>query len=235
MKLRSYKYLISSIFFGLLTLLTFKISAQDRLNYLMNNRINDINNTLNQDIPILKLELADPGKQEAQNIAANARQFFLNTKSFEGEAFFSEIFEVTSALQSELPNGFFQDGKIYKVVMYNFNLNLTTVSLVNIDSKKVFSVNTLPNIQPEVPAHLKELAVQIAANSEPVKKALGYNPAKDSVMILNALKTVVNIKDKKNPHLLVVSNFRKRNKSINAVVDLKDLKLVDVQLVKSRK
>src|SRR5690606_12919939 len=57
-----------------------------------------------------------------------------------GKPYLNEIFNVYPARPQELPQGT-AAGSVYRVEMYNFALNLTTVALVDVPRRLVLSVN----------------------------------------------------------------------------------------------
>ena len=67
-------------------------------------------------------------------------------------------------------------GPCYRVELYNYVLNLTTVAMVDVEKGEVLAVNHLSNVQPDISPELTELAVQIAMNSPEVMAALGMDP-----------------------------------------------------------
>ncbi|HMG16343.1 MAG TPA: hypothetical protein VK590_12885 [Saprospiraceae bacterium] len=193
---------------------------------LLNNRRNDIQTVLKSGFPILELKLTDPKLHLAQALAISNFQFIVNCKTPMGESLLNEIFAVYPARQSELPAGIDQNGNIYRVEMYNYGYNLSSICLVDIGENKVLKVNTIPNSQPDIPEHLKILALEIACNSAEVLKELSYKP-ENSEALMASTKTALNrTKCERSLHLCVAPTFVKDNKALWAIVDLTDLKLV---------
>lgn len=178
------------------------------------------------------LENADSLQNLAQQIAINDQNFTANLFDIKtSQPFLNEIFNVYAARPQEIPKGY-NTKNVYRVEMYNYPLNLTTVALVDISTQKIISVNNYPQTQPDLNANLTSLATQIAINSPDVIKALGFKPGeKDALMA--ATKTSLNrTKCERSMHLCVAPTFIKDDKALWAIVDLTDLKVVGVRWTK---
>lgn len=196
---------------------------------VLEQRMAIIKEALSQEIPVLLLNNADSIQSIAQDLALKDEQF--RTNIFDPKSkqpFLNEIFNVYNARPQEIPKGY-DNKNVYRVEMYNYALNLTTVALVDISSKKTISVNNYPQTQPDLNKNLTDLALQIAVNSPDVIKALGFKPGeKDALMA--ATKTSLNrTKCERSMHLCVAPTFIKDDKALWAIVDLTDLKLVGVR------
>lgn len=192
-------------------------------------RIQTIQQALKQPIPVLPLTGLDEKQTKAQDIAIHDAKFCENIKDPKtGTPFRTEIFNVYSTRPQEVPKEI-QGANAYKVEMYNFALNLTTTAIVDISSSKVFSVNKLPASQPDIPTHLKDLALQIAVHNPEVIKALGYQPGQEEAMMANTKTALNNTKCERSLHLCVAPTFVKDNKALWAIVDLTDHKLVGIR------
>ena len=179
--------------------------------------------------PVLLLEKADSVQFSAQQIALSDARFTESLFSAAThEPFLNEIFNVYNARPQEVPKG--HDNKnVYRVEMYNYALNLTTIALADISDHRCISVNTYPHMQPDLNSALTELALQIAVNSPDVYAAFGFKPGeKDALMA--ATKTSLNhTKCERSMHLCVAPTFVKGNKALWAIVDLTDLRVVGVR------
>ena len=192
-------------------------------------RMQKIKNALAQKIPIILLDTIDALSADAQKIAVSDSRFQENLFDKKtGEAYRNEIFNVFSARPQEVPKGF-SAAKMYRVEMYNYPLNLTTIALVDLATQKAVSVNIYPHTQPDLNSQLRNLALQIAASSAEVMKALGYQPEqKDAIMA--ATKTALNrTKCERSMHLCVAPTFVKGDKALWAIVDLTDQRVVGVR------
>jgi hypothetical protein len=196
---------------------------------LLKERLAAIRVILSTPLPVLQLATPDSSLQKAQAIALADTAFKKNLFDKKlNQPFFNEIFSVYKARPQEIPKGN-NPASVYRVEMYNYALNLTTVALVNTALQKTISVNTYPQTQPDLNPALTELATQIAVNSPDVIKALGYKPGeKDALMA--ATKTSLNhTKCERSLHFCVAPTFVKNDKALWAIVDLTDLRLVGIR------
>lgn len=203
-------------------------SSTDGLPF-MQKRMEKIKAALAQAIPVMLLETADSNQLRAQQIAMADERFtsFLFDKK-DHEPYRNEIFNVSVARPQDIPKGY-DNNKVYRIEMYNYALNLTTIALADIGSGKTISVNNYPNAQPDLNPALTDLAMQIAVNSPDVIKALGFKPGeKDALMA--ATKTSLNrTKCERSMHLCVAPTFIKNDKALWAIVDLTDQRVVGVR------
>ncbi|MEO8405114.1 MAG: hypothetical protein ABI480_10975, partial [Chitinophagaceae bacterium] len=109
-----------------------------------------IDSALAQPVPVLFLQNIDNNKALAQIIASNDPRFreTLFDKA-SGKPYLNEVFNIYAARPQEIPAGA-DASSVYRVEMYNYALNLTTVSLVDISAQQVIAVNTLPQTQPDL-------------------------------------------------------------------------------------
>ncbi|MFY7733955.1 MAG: hypothetical protein ACOVSR_10785, partial [Bacteroidia bacterium] len=158
------------------------------------------------------------------------KQYFIDGK--QNEPTLSEIFGVYPLLPSNKNGNNLNEcnnGNCFRVEMYNYAYNLTTIAYVNIAEKKVMSVNHFPDAQPDLPLHLRDLAVHIATLSNEVKDALGIKPEnKDFVMA--ATQTALNYsKCERSRHLCVAPTFVQNQKALWCIVDLTELNLIGIR------
>lgn len=189
----------------------------------------DIQQALNQDIPVMLLKQADAKQQEAQRIALHHAGFVSKIKDPKNtSAFRNEIFNVYPARPQEIPNQI-KDHAVYKVEMYNYALNLTTTAMVDLNTSQVISVNEVPATQPDIPAYLKDLAIQIAINHPDVIKALGYKPGEQDALMSNTKTALNQTKCERSLHLCVAPTFTVKDKALWVIVDLTDYKVVGIR------
>jgi hypothetical protein len=196
---------------------------------LFRERLANIKAALASPVPVLLLAKPDSNQARAQKIALGDARFtenFFDKKL--NQPFCNEIFNIYKARPQEIPKGY-SPAAIYRVELYNYALNLTTVAITDLASQKVISVNTFPQTQPDLNPLLTELATQIAINSPDVIKALGYKPGEKETLMA-ATKTSLNrTKCERSMHLCVAPTFIKNDKALWAIVDLTDLRLVGVR------
>ncbi len=188
-----------------------------------------------QPIPILAQAENTLNAQQidAQRIALGNTEFTKNAKLENNrQVFLNEIFGIYPARPSDYSaqsSPECADGSCYRVEMYNYALNLATLAMVHLNSKKVIRVAVFPHTQPDIPLILKELALKIASESPEVEKALGYKPSKESALMSDTKTALNRTRCERSKHLCVAPTFVKKDKALWAIVDLTDLKLVGIR------
>ena len=220
------KYLLIAF----LLLINCSILFSQSLEELIAVRNQQIKKALLKEIPILVLEkFNNKGEELAQQICVTDAQFTKFVRSEKSEPFLNEIFGIYPARQSDLPNNIVNEGNLFRIEMYNFALNLSTIALVDIRQQKVLSVNYFPQTQPDIPFHLKQLALSIATENTQVQSALGYNPTEKDALMLDTKTALNRSKCERSLHLCVAPTFIKNDKALWAIIDLTDLKLVGIR------
>jgi hypothetical protein len=189
---------------------------------------------LSQSVPILsRTDSLDEKQKKAQSIAIQDKRFqqYLFEPNSQ-KATRNEIFGVYLARASdftEKTKPLCADGNCYRVELYNYAINATSVALVNIARNQVVEVTTMPQTQPDIPGYLKEIAIKLALESPLVQNALGFKPeAKDALM--SDTKTALNrSRCERSQHLCVAPTFVKGEKALWAIIDLTDMRLVGVR------
>ena len=195
-------------------------------------RVDEIKKSLQLPTPVLLCkDSLNSNQQLAQIIALNEPAFIQYAKDEAGTPYRNEIFGVYPARESD----FSEENKpidikdVFRVEMYNYGLNLASIALIDIKQGKAVGVNHIPQTQPDIPASLKDLAVQIAINSPEVKQALGFKP-EDSMALMASTKTSLNrTRCERSHHLCVAPTFVKNDKALWAIVDLTDFRLVGIR------
>ncbi len=112
----------------------------------------------------------------------------------------------------------------YRVEMYNFFYNMSTVAIVDMDKQQVVAINSYSDAQPDLNTKLTQLAIAIAKNSPLVKSELkGKNIDPTMAQIKTSLK---NSRCERSHHLCVAPTFVVDDKALWAIVDLTDGDLV---------
>lgn len=189
----------------------------------------EIKKVLGSELPVLMLATNNPVKALAQEITLNDPKIKATLKdSLTGASFLSEIISVSQAGSADLPTAASLLHS-YKVVLYNYGLNLTTIAFVNTQYKNMIKVDQYRLMQPELNEHLSKLATDIAIHAKEVQNALGYKPGEEESM-MSATKTALNrTKCERSLHLCAAPTFVKGEKALWAIVDLTDLRLVGVR------
>jgi hypothetical protein len=199
----------------------------------VNTRVDNIKKAITSSTPILLLtDSVNAQQQLAQSIAIKDTAFtkyILDEKT--RQPLRNEVFNVFPARQSDMGSVkiAFVLANVYRVEMYNYASNMTTMSLVDIVQNKVLSTSYYAQTQPDIPNHLRNLAEQIAVNSKEVQDALGYTP-KQTEALMGSTQTALNrTKCERSRHLCVAPTFVKGDKALWAIVDLTEHKLVGVR------
>ncbi|HMS41037.1 MAG TPA: hypothetical protein PKE69_12480 [Pyrinomonadaceae bacterium] len=197
---------------------------------LIKARIEKIQNSLKQNPPILLLEGLDERQSAAQNLAIKDERFLRETRDkTSNESLLNEIFGVYPLRESDFiqQTQTCRQSKCFRVEMYNFALNLTTNAVVDTNQQKVLVVTRVPSSQPDITAHLTEIAKHIATNANEVKIALGGSA--ENPLMANTKTSLNRTKCERSNHLCVAPTFVSGEKALWAIVDLTDLNLVGIR------
>jgi hypothetical protein len=191
-----------------------------------------IKNTLLQEIPVLKIDERALNQQqiEAQNIALASPQFLNKSKdALHKTPYLNEIFGILPARPSDFSaqsGAECSDGSCFRVEMYNYALNLSTIALVHVNSKKIIRMGEMPSTQPDISPELKNIALHIATESPEVEKALGFKPSPNAALMPDTKTALNRSRCERSRHLCVAPTFVKGEKALWAVVDLTEMRLV---------
>lgn len=196
-------------------------------------RVNEIKAALELPKPVLLCSdsLTTPQKT-AQAIALNDSAFtkFL-FDPYSKQPYRNEIFGVYPARESDFTTlpGNHSIANTYRVEMYNYALNNTSVALVDVEKQKVINRYYLSQSQPDISAYLKNLAIKIAIESPEVQNALGIKPTEKDALMANTKTSLNRSRCERSRHLCVAPTFVKGDKALWAIVDLTDHRLVGVR------
>ena len=180
-------------------------------------------------LPLEKHEL-DSNGYKAQNIVLDDAEFLKDTVQ-NGKILHNDMMRVLPALVSSLDENLkilCKQSRCYQAEKYNFATNTTTRAIVDIDKKKVLSVERYENMQPDISQRLTRIAQAIALNAPEVKKALGFSPTKKDMSMANVRGSLRESPCENANHLCVAPTFtnHKKEQALWAIVDLTELKLV---------
>ena len=199
---------------------------------LLQETLGKINKSLQQKTPVLFLENADSSQAMAQLIASSDPRFLQNLFDHQsGKALRNEIFNVYPARPGDIPKGK-TGGKFYRVEMYNYAYNLTTIALVDLAAKKLIAINSFAQSQPDIPDRLRNLALRIAVNAPEVIKALGLKPEEKDALMASTKTALNKTRCERSMHLCVAPTFIKGDKALWTIIDLTDFKLVGIRWTK---
>lgn len=202
----------------------------------VNARVEAIKKALQQPVPVLLCgDSLNSNQKLAQQIALQDAVFTRSCRDIGSNTpFRSEIFAVLPARESDLASlkTPVTISDCYRVEMYNYPLNLTTIALTDIRQQKVIATFTQQQTQPEIPLHLKNLAIKIAVNSPEVLEAYGIQPSEKDALMASTKTALNRTRCERSRHLCVAPTFVKDGKALWAIVDLTDHKLVGVRWTK---
>ena len=192
--------------------------------------------SLQLEIPILLLadnEIQDTNQLKAQAIAIRDPGFTRDIRDPQTNApLRNEIMNIREALPSDLPDNIScAKGNCYRVSMYHYFNNKSTVAIVDVSKGQVVFVDRPMGGQPEISKRLTDLAVQIAIHSPEVITALGINPTEKEATMPNVKTALNGTRCERSKHLCVAPTFlnRDNNRALWAIVDLTDWKLVGIK------
>jgi hypothetical protein len=196
-------------------------------------KVDDIKKAMALPTPILLCgDSLTVQQKQAQQIAiadVNFTKYCRNVKN--NDAYRNEIFAVLPARESDLSNtkGIVNIADCYKVEMYNYTLNLTSIAVVDIKQNKIIATSTQEQTQPEIPLYLKNIAIKIAINSPEVQQAYGIKPTEKDALMASTKTALNRTRCERSRHLCVAPTFTKDGKALWAIVDLTEYKLVGVR------
>ncbi|MBK6768953.1 MAG: hypothetical protein IPG72_08090 [Ardenticatenales bacterium] len=182
------------------------------------------------DAPILPLTAdVDAAAQRAQALAiADPRMAAAAHDAATGAPLRSEVMQIRPVVTADLTASAEACRGIdcHRVEVYNYAANVTWTAFVDVAGERVVDVRSSPATQPEIPAHLAALAVEIARAAPEVEALLGGRPeAGDAVM--QGVKSALNgSRCERSQHLCVAPTFIVGDQALWAVVDLTDGRLV---------
>jgi hypothetical protein len=196
-------------------------------------RVVEIKTALKNPRPVLLCKDSLNKEQSlAQLIALNDSAFtqFL-IDPFSKQPYRNEIFGVYPARQSDMSTvkGAYNLASTYRIEMYNYALNNTTIALVDVQLQKVLAGYYSSNSQPDIPFYLRNLAVKIAVESPEVQNALGVKPDEKDALMASTKTSLNRSRCERSRHLCVAPTFVKGDKALWAIVDLTDYRLVGIR------
>ena len=209
--------------------------AADSLNTFpfVEQRVVLIKEALAQPRPVLLCTDSLSSQQKlAQLIALNDSVFTQFLRDPVSKApFRNEIFGVYPARESDMAGikVAYKLADCYRVEMYNYALNNTSVAMVDVAQQKVLNRFYLSQSQPDIPQSLTQLATQIAIESPEVQTALGYKPGHKEALMASTKTALNRTRCERSRHLCVAPTFVKGDKALWAIVDLTQHRLVGIR------
>ena len=214
-------------------------SSKERLSVVDSQLLADYKNKVKESLllptPVLLLDKAalknDNNLIEAQSLAIKSEAFTRFTKHPKTkEVLRNEIMTIRKVLASDKTSAnskllsSCKEASCFRVEMYNYFFNLSSVAFVDTTAKKVLAVSQYSDAQPDLNKNLIKLAIDIAKNSDLVKKELG--DAKVEPTMSEIKTSLKNSRCERSHHLCVAPTFVVGNKALWAIVDLTDGDLV---------
>jgi len=190
-------------------------------------RLRQIDSALRLPMPVLRFPTTDPMLLSAQDAALADARFTARIRNERGEPLRTEIFGVYPARPGDVPGG--QAAGYYRVELYNYALNLTTVAIVAPSNRSVSSVAEYAGTQPDIPPALTDLALKIAVNAPEVITALGAKPGEGNALMASTKTALNRSRCERSGHLCVAPTFIKGDRALWAIVDLTDYRLVGIR------
>lgn len=197
---------------------------------LLEARKQHVAEVLASETPIITLDKSVIGAEayRAQTIALGSSEFKKNLFDSKRTPYKNEIFQVRPLAASDRvsTNVNCADGTCYKVEMYNYALNITTLAIIDLKKERVLRIIEYPDMQPELPEHLVKLAVYIANESPEVQAAVGGKPNEDKAIMERTKTSLNNSRCERSQHLCVAPTYVLEPKALWAIVDLTDENMV---------
>ena len=206
-----------------------ELGRQVEISETIRHRKMDIQRALQQNIPVIRL-YTDPSKPEykAQEIALGDprwQEMYKDPRT--GKAMLNEVFSVSHSRPADFPlhQAECNQSGCYRVEVYNYAKNGLIISIVDINSIKIISSSFYESMQGDIPPHLAELAIAIAAQDSAVLREYGGTMNASSSR-MSSTKTALNhSRCQRSMHLCVAPTFVKGDKALWTIVDLTELKV----------
>ncbi len=202
----------------------------------------EIRAMLASDVPVLGLKNLSKEASLAQTIFLTDKKFTSQIKNKKSsQAIRTEVMSVKLAQPGDLLGleGKCPSGQCYRVNSYNFYFNVTLSAIVNVSTRKIVNLSTMPESQPDLSERLEKLASSIA-DQEPlvqkeidryfstldVSKADGPRP---KALMASTKSSLRNTLCERSQHLCVAPVYVLGKTALWVIVDLTDFKVVGVR------
>jgi len=202
----------------------------------------EIDRVLNTGKPVLTLDgLEDDEQITAQELVLNDPQvakIFFHPST--GDSLRNEVMSVKRALPGDrLGAAQACDlNNCYRVDIYNFFYNVTVTGIVDVLSKKVVSINSIPETQPDLSPRLEKLAEAIAKHEKLVQDEVArylktIEPA-DAIIepkpvMVSTKSALKNSLCERSRHLCVAPTYVLGKQALWVIVDLTDFRVAGVR------
>lgn len=121
------------------------------------------------------------------------------------------------------------DGTCYRLEAYNYGKQGSALAFVHTRSKRIVRLGFQAFSQPDIPQHLKQLALHIATESKEVEAALGFKPSPDNALMSDTKTALNRTRCERSRHLCVAPTFVRGDKALWVIVDLTDLRVAGIR------
>jgi hypothetical protein len=185
--------------------------------------------------PILQLtEKADAAQTQAQALALADPRFLAGLRDdARNAALRNEIMGVYALRDSDKVTPETQPcsgkSRCFRVELFLFASNDTRVAVVDVTTRRVLSVRNLLGVQPEISPRLERVALELAAASPLVAKALGRAPSLEEFIMATSKASLAQTRCERSQHLCVAPTIVEGKTALFVVVDLTALRVVGVR------
>ncbi len=192
--------------------------------------LNKIDSTLKAKLPIRYILSPDWRSNKAQSICFKDSAFNLHTMSFEySKVDRCEITSVHKLNWSDMnPNLLLKckTGNCYRVEMFNFNKNITSIAIVDVSSSNILLIDHIKYFQPEINDRMKKLAIDLVLNHPDIQNILGFQPVESDIIMASTKTSLARSKCERSRHLCVAPTIVYKGKALWAIVDLTEVEIV---------
>ncbi|HHL32684.1 MAG TPA: hypothetical protein ENJ41_08860 [Oceanospirillales bacterium] len=201
---------------------------------LLKQYISQVEQSLLQNPPVLLIDqsiLPDSNYHAAQKLALKNRRFTQYSHHQDGTPLRNEIMNVRRLLAADI-SSINKDNlkqckqQCYRIEMYNYFYNMSSVAFVDVDQQRVLSINNYSDAQPDINKKLTQLAIAIAKNSALVKKELKLQEDNIEPTMAQIKTSLKNSRCERSHHLCVAPTFVVGDRALWAIVDLTEGNLV---------
>ncbi len=192
-----------------------------------------VQEALQETIPIVPIEDGlDDEQRQAQSIALSEQLFRRYARDPQTQApFRSEIMGIYPLRASDIveKTAVCAANPCYRVEMYNYALNFFVAAVADLREGRVLDVIGYEDAQPDIPASLTQVALEIAVHAPEVQEALGYTPETSDAVMASTKTSLNSTVCERSRHLCVAPTFVVGERALWAIVDLTDGRLVGVR------
>lgn len=161
----------------------------------------------------------------ALNLLKATNEYKVIAKEVKDMKYLAEVFAIADPAAGDIDQATCPASACKRIEIYNFSTNQTLIAYINNKQKQPISIVVRNDIMPEVPEHLKDIAIKLAAGSAEVK-SLNEKYGATAQVTMPATKT--DLKDsrcERQRDLCVAPTYAAKTGAVWAIVDLTELKV----------